>query len=194
MESDCWRYRASNAENAQTLCAEAGFAVETRIYPAEDIPYGGDSFDLITARVAPHHFGSPERFVQETARVLKPGGHFLLIDCDVPDDDPETEDWLHRVEKWRDPSYIRFLSRKSWEELVRGASMNVVHSELHLHMQPDLQWYFDTAATTSENQARVLEAVATASEHVRKALLLGNEEGKIIWWWPMLVMLAAKSE
>ena len=31
-----------------------------------------------------------------------------------------------------------------------------------------------------------------ASEHVTAALRLENEEGKIVWWWPMLTLLASK--
>src|SRR5512147_995773 len=139
-------------ENAQKLCAEAGFRIETRLFPAEDMPFADSSFDLVTVRVAPHHFSSPAKFIGETARVLKPGGHFLLIDGSVPDDDPETEDWLHRVEKWRDPSHGRFLSRKAWEELARTAGLKVVRSELHTRKQPDLEWYFETAATPGENR------------------------------------------
>ncbi len=46
-------------ENAQKLCAEAGFRIETRAFPAEAMPFGNDSFDLVTVRVAPHHFSSP---------------------------------------------------------------------------------------------------------------------------------------
>jgi ubiquinone/menaquinone biosynthesis C-methylase UbiE len=179
-------------ENARKLCAEAGFVIETRLFPAEEMPFTGNSFDLVTVRVAPHHFSSPGTFVQETARVLKPSGHFLLIDSSVPDGDPETEAWLHRVEKWRDPSHGRFLCRNSWEDLVRGAGMKVVRSELHSRKQPDLEWYFDTAATPPENRAKVLDSVRAASEHVRQALRLANEEGKIVWWWPMLTMLALK--
>jgi ubiquinone/menaquinone biosynthesis C-methylase UbiE len=179
-------------ENAQKLCAEQGFGIETRLFPAEEMPFADGSFDLITVRVAPHHFSSPEKFVKETARVLKPGGHFLLIDGTVPDDDLKTEEWLHRVEKWRDPSHGRFLSRKAWQDLAEEAGLKVVRSELHPRKQPDLNWYFETAATPKENRQKVLEAVAKASEHVRGALRLGNEEGKIIWWWPMLALLACK--
>lgn len=124
--------------------------------------------------------------------MLKQGGHFLLIDGSVPDDDPETDEWLHWVEKWRDPSHGRLLSRKAWEQLVREAGMEVVRSELHSLKQPDLDWYFDTAATTPENREKVLESVRTASDHVRRALRLGRETGKIVWWWPRLTLLALK--
>jgi ubiquinone/menaquinone biosynthesis C-methylase UbiE len=179
-------------ENAQKLCAEAGFEIQTRLFPAEEMPFPEGALDLVTVRVAPHHFSSPARFVRETARVLKAGGHVLLIDGSVPDDDQETEEWLHRVEKWRDPSHGRFLSRKSWENLAAEAGLGVVRSELHARKQPDLEWYFETAATPKENREKVLAAVAAASEHVRQALRLGSEEGKIVWWWPMLTLLASK--
>ena len=180
-------------ENAQKLCAEAGFRIETRLFPAEEMPFADGSFDLVTVRVAPHHFSSPQKFVQEAARVLRPGGHFLLIDGTVPDDDPETEEWLHRVEKWRDPSHGRFLSRKAWQDLAEKAGLKVARSDLQSRKQPDLNWYFDTAATSEENREKVLEAVAKASEHVRAALRLGKEDGKIVWWWPMLALLARKT-
>jgi SAM-dependent methyltransferase len=85
---------------------EEGFGIETRLFPAEEIAFAEGSFLLVTARVAPHHFSSPQKFVKETARVLRPGGHFLLIDGAVPDDDPETEEWLHCA-RIRDSSLIR---------------------------------------------------------------------------------------
>ena len=179
-------------ENAKKLCAEAGFTIETKLFPAEAIPFPDGTFDLITVRVAPHHFSSAPAFILETARVLKPSGHFLLIDGTVPDDDPETEEWMHAVEKWRDPSHVRLLSRKTWEKLVREAGMQVLRSELQHLKQPDLQWYFETAATSAENRQHVLNAVHTASAHVRQALQIGNEQGKIVWWWPRLTLLAAK--
>ena len=179
-------------ENAARLCAEAGLTITTRLFPAEEIPFGAASFDLVTVRVATHHFSSPERFVSEAARVLKPGGHFLLIDGSVPDHDPETEEWLHQIEKWRDPSHGRFLSRTSWEQLVCKAGLKVIRSQLHPFKQPDLTWYFDTAATPEENRVKVLQAVRRASPQVRAALRLGEEAGKIAWWWPRLTLMARK--
>jgi ubiquinone/menaquinone biosynthesis C-methylase UbiE len=192
-----WRVTAGDVsarmlEGAGRLLGEEGFPLETRLFPAEEIPFADASFELVTVRVAPHHFSSPERFVREAARVLSPGGHFLLIDGTVPDGDPETEAWLHSVEKWRDPSHGRFLSRASWEALVAGAGLTLLSSGLHPRKQPDLNWYFDTAATAPENRIRVLDAIRAAPRSVREALRLADEGGKIVWWWPMLRLLARK--
>jgi ubiquinone/menaquinone biosynthesis C-methylase UbiE len=180
-------------ENARRLAEEAGQRIETRLFPAEEMPFPAGHFDLVAVRVAPHHFSSPEKFVAEVARVLKPGGHFLLIDGSVPDDDPATEEWLHRVEKWRDPSHGRLLSRAAWERLATANGLVILRSQLTLLKQPDLQWYFDTAATTPENRARVLEAVRTVPAGVRAALRLAEEDGRIVWWWPRLSLLARRS-
>jgi ubiquinone/menaquinone biosynthesis C-methylase UbiE len=179
-------------EGAGALVRDEGLSMETLLFPAEKIPFPDASFELVTTRVAPHHFSSPSRFVAEVARVLKPGGHFLLIDGTVPDNDPETEEWLHRVEKWRDPSHGRFLSRASWEGLVVASGLTVLSSALYPKKQPDLNWYFDTAATTTENRILVLDAVQAAPATVRKALRLADEDGRIIWWWPILRLLARK--
>ena len=124
--------------------------------------------------------------------MLRPQGHFLLIDGSVPENDPETEAWLHHVEKLRDPSHGRFLSRTAWEQLARDAGLTIVRSELQPLKQPDLNWYFQTAATLPDHREQVLEAVRQAPERVRQALQLGTEEGKIVWWWPRLTLLSRK--
>ena len=180
-------------ENARKLCADAKLRIDTRLFPAEEMPFADRSFDLVTVRVAAHHFSSPASFVGEAVRVLKPGGHFLLIDGSVPDEDLETDEWLNQVEKWHDPSHGRLLSRKAWMELAREAGLEVIRSELHSFKQPDLQWFFETSATSPENRKKVLEAVRSASQRVRAALRLGEEDGKIVWWWPRLTLLASRS-
>jgi SAM-dependent methyltransferase len=146
----------------------------------------------VTVRVAPHHFSSPAKFVREVARVLMPAGHFLLIDGSVPDNDSETEEWLHKIEKWRDPSHGRLLSRAAWERLAADAGLKVLRSELQPMKQPNLEWYFETAATSPQNRELVLEAVRSASPRVRAALQLAEEDGKIVWFWPRLTLLATK--
>jgi ubiquinone/menaquinone biosynthesis C-methylase UbiE len=78
-------------ERAAKAAAERGLKMQTKQHAAEQFPYPDRQFDLVTCRVAAHHFSSPEDFMRETARVLKPGGWFLLIDGSVEDDQAEAE-------------------------------------------------------------------------------------------------------
>src|SRR5689334_9750632 len=58
-------------DRAAQLARERGLSVHTKLHAAELLPYEADSFDLVTCRVAAHHFSAPDSFVRETARVLK---------------------------------------------------------------------------------------------------------------------------
>ncbi len=180
-------------ERAAGTAAQRGLSVRTRQHAAEEFPYPGNSFDLVTCRVAPHHFSSPAKFVSETARVLKPGGWFLLIDGSVEDDQPEAEAWAHSVEKLRDPSHNRLLTPRAWAKLCEAGGLTVRTSELQPFKQPDLNWYFETAATSPENRRQVLDLVAHAPESARKLFHLGEEHGKIVWWWQRLTLTAQKA-
>ena len=172
--------------------AERGLDIETREHSAEALPYPDGSFDIVSCRVAPHHFSSPADFVRESARVLKPGGLFMLIDGTVPDDSPEAEAWLHQVEKLRDPSHNRLLPPKEWRALCERAGLALKKWEVAYRKQPDLEWYFQAAATSPENRRQVLALIASASDAVRAEYRLAEEDGKSVWWWPMLTLLAQK--
>ena len=178
--------------NARKLADERGFCIETSLHEAEKFPYADAAFDLVTCRVAAHHFSDREAFLRETVRSLKPGGHFLLIDGSVPDGEPEAEEWIHNVEKFRDPSHGRFLSPSSWKALCGSVGLTVLNCGLLPLKQPDLEWYFQTAATSPENREKVRSLVAGAPESARRVFALDEEDGKVVWWWPRLTLLARK--
>jgi ubiquinone/menaquinone biosynthesis C-methylase UbiE len=179
--------------NAKKLAEERGFLLETCLHEAEKFPYPDTSFDLVTCRVAAHHFSDREAFLRETVRVLKPGGHFLLIDGSVPDGESEAEEWIHQVEKLRDPSHGRFLSPSAWSAMCAAVGLEVERCETNPLKQPDLEWYFQTAATSPENREAVRALVTNAPESARRVFAIGEEDGQIVWWWPRLTLLALKA-
>ncbi len=179
-------------QNAIRLAAERGLIIEGRVHVAEELPYPDGTFGIVTCRVAAHHFSDPPAFVKETWRVLQPGGWFLLIDGSIPDGEPEARAWIHDVEKLRDPSHAAFLAPADWEQLAKAAGFVVQHRSLTPFKQPDLEWYFDTAATSPENREAVRALVRTAPESAKRVFQLAEEEGRTVWWWPRFTMLAQK--
>jgi len=178
---------------AREAATKRGLSIKTNQHPAEELPYPGGSFDLVTCRVAAHHFSSPEAFAAESARVLREGGYFLLIDGSAPDGEPEAEEWLHAVEKWRDPSHHRLLTPKEAQRLCEKSGLKVRHLSLSPFKMPDLEWYFETAATTPENRRKVYDLVESASPSIRQIFRITQEDGRTVWWWQRLVLVAEKA-
>jgi ubiquinone/menaquinone biosynthesis C-methylase UbiE len=67
---------------------------ELHIAGAEAIPLPDRSIDLAFSTIAFHHWADPGRGLREVARVLRPGGGFVLVDNIGPD-------WLARYLKDR---------------------------------------------------------------------------------------------
>jgi ubiquinone/menaquinone biosynthesis C-methylase UbiE len=107
---------------------------------AETLPFAGNAFDLVTCRIAPHHFGDVAAFVREAARLLQPEGLLAVVDNVVPGEAGlrrrrEREDarnvarYLNAFEKLRDPSHGRCLSQAEWRQLLEQNGFALLHEE-----------------------------------------------------------------
>ena len=179
-------------ERASEMAAAKGVKLKTALHEAERLPYDDGEFEIVTCRVAAHHFSNPAAFVSEVARVLGPGGIFLLIDGSVPDGEPEAAAWIHAVEKSRDPSHGRFLSPGEWSGLCRNAGLEILKCGTKPFKQPDLRWYFETAGTTQANREAVMKLIQSAPDQAVRVFGLAEEDGKIVWWWTRLSLVARK--
>jgi ubiquinone/menaquinone biosynthesis C-methylase UbiE len=95
---------------------------------AERIPFADNCFDLITCRIAPHHFPDCFRFVQECARALKPGGRLLVEDNSAPDDERAAR-YVDSFERLRDPSHYRMYAGYEWQGMFLDAGLEVAALE-----------------------------------------------------------------
>lgn len=93
------------------------------------LPFEDAEFDLVTCRVAPHHFPDCARFVREMARAVKPGGTIAMIDNVVPED-PATDRYINDFEKFRDPSHVRALTASEWLKHFHDAGIEVHTAEI----------------------------------------------------------------
>jgi len=101
-------------ETAKTFIEQQGVhGLEFEEAAAEDLPFDDGTFDIVTCRIAPHHFADPAKFVSEVARVLKAGGSFFLID-NISPENKAVADVVNYIEKTRDPSHVEAYSLRSW--------------------------------------------------------------------------------
>ena len=117
-------------ETAREFLQSEGISnVQFQVADAENLPFADNSFDRATCRIAPHHFPNVARAVQEVARVLKPGGIFLLIDNIAPKDS-KLDTFDNTIEKLRDPSHERCYTKEEWLAFFAKAGLQVAHGEV----------------------------------------------------------------
>lgn len=107
----------SNCDNAMYTTADA-----------ENLPFPDHQFDLVTCRIAAHHFPDIARFVRDSARVLKPGGILLIQDHVVPENRKAAR-YVESFERLRDPSHVRALPESEWRATFTAAGLIVDHTE-----------------------------------------------------------------
>jgi len=132
------------------------------------LPFADASFDAAAARMAPHHFVDPARFVREVFRVLRPGGSFGLVDQAVPEHEAAAET-INTFGKLRDPSHNRQLSLEEWQSLARMAGFAIRSAEIY-RKQIDFDWW---------------TSVQNASDEIRQkiSVLLGNGPAEARAWY-----------
>jgi len=101
--------------------------IRTAFAKAEALPFEDASFDLVTSRIAPHHFDSIALFLDETRRVLKPGGTLALVDNVVPEG--SVGDYVNAFERFRDPSHLRAWTMQEWRDALTQHGFAVAHEE-----------------------------------------------------------------
>jgi ubiquinone/menaquinone biosynthesis C-methylase UbiE len=145
---------------------------------AEDLPFADASFDLVSSRIAPHHFPNPQQFVNEVARVLKPGGRFILNDNMAPERF-ELDAFLNRFEQWRDPSHVWAAPRSEWIKRIEKSGLTVSHAEPLLRKSHEFQPWIGRLGTPITIQQQIEEWMINAPELYREVFGIVVEEGRI---------------
>jgi len=167
-------------ENAGVRNAEFVTAV------AERLPFPDADFDIVTTRLAAHHFDDVALAMREVARVLRPGGRFIFIDTLAPDD-AQSAAFQHEVESLRDPTHRRIYTEREWIAFCEQAGFRVEKTEVvrKAHdFEPWLQRGGEDAATMRRVRDRFLMAPPSAVQDltivVRDGVVLSFTDRKLV--------------
>lgn len=133
---------------------------------AAALPFEAASFDLVVTRYAAHHFADPAAVLREAARVLVPGGRFLLVDTVAPED-PALDTFLQALELLRDDSHVRNWRASEWVRMLTGAGFD---AEVVARLAVALDGSSWTArAQTSPSRVAMLKGLFASASPARRA-------------------------
>jgi Methyltransferase domain len=125
------------------------------VAPAEHLPFADGSFDVVTCRIAAHHFQDIHQAVAEMARV---SNRLLVIEDNV-----FRGEHVEEAERLRDPTHVRCYSEGEWRELVTDAGYEVEQVERFTRRQPVEPW-LARVDTPAEDAQRIRELLADKIE------------------------------
>lgn len=175
---------------ARGLLRERGAATAAFVAgDVEALPFKDGAFDVVTCRIAAHHFADVATAVREVRRVLCPGGSFLLQDI-LGHDDTEAAAFIIEVERRRDPSHVRAYRAVEWKAFLRAAGLTIMDTAVVAKGRPWDEWTTRTRMTPDAR--RDLEAfVLAAPDRCRAAFDFRVAEGRVESFADRMLLLRA---
>ena len=152
--------------------------IETWI-DVEDIPRGDATFDIVVSRWCAHHYPKIRQAAAEIARVLKPGGTFLLIDSIVPPD-ARLDTFINTLETLRDTGHVRNYAIREWLDFLETVGLHgQVLREWGLRLDGD-DWV-ERIKTPAVLVDAIRALLVEAPDDLREAIRITGEDDSAGW-------------
>lgn len=129
------------------------------VAPAEHLPLEDGSFDVVTCRIAAHHFTDIRAAVAEMARV---SNRLLVIE-----DNLFRGEHVEEAERLRDPTHVRCYSEDEWKEMVEAVGFEIEQVQDFPRRQSLSAW-LERVETPPDDARRIRELLA---EHIEDDML-----------------------
>jgi SAM-dependent methyltransferase len=118
------------------------------VAPAEHLPFEDGSFDVVTCRIAPHHFSDIRAAIAEMARVSQ-----RLV---VIEDNLFVGEDAEEAERLRDPTHVRRYSEDEWKQMLTDVGLEVERAEV-MNRRAEVDEWLARVETPPADAARVKE-------------------------------------
>ncbi len=146
---------------------------------AERFPFATNRYDAVVCRIAAHHFPDVATFVQESARVLKPGGVLALAD-NMVSGEAKIAQFFNTFEKLRDPSHHWAYSLEDWQTFFFTAGLAVAHSEM-FQKEIDFDDWAARAGVAGNDLTRLRVLLVQAPDAPREWLKLRRVGNRLLF-------------
>jgi ubiquinone/menaquinone biosynthesis C-methylase UbiE len=138
------------------------------------LPFKDASFDIAICRLGLHHFYDMKSFINETHRILKKDGLFVLLDSIVDIDDA----YFNVIEYVRDTSHKRIYTLK---EILNQTHLlfRLLHFN-NFYKKHNFDEWVRRLNPTDEQVERVIQEFIELPEEMKIELKLEMENGKIL--------------
>jgi ubiquinone/menaquinone biosynthesis C-methylase UbiE len=171
--------------------AGVAFGVDFGAADAERLPFAAGAFDLLTCRIALHHFPDARGALRDWARVLRPGGLVGLADNVVPPD-RVAAGFINHFEQERDPSHHWAYPLERLLVYLADAGLEPLHHEISRKPIEFEPWVRRMGASP-ETEAHLRERLLGASGLAREALNPREEDGRLVFDLHEAVIIARRS-
>ncbi len=179
--------KASELAQEQTI-ENIAFSVAA----AESLPFATASLDLVTCRLAPHHFQNVPKFLSEVHRVLRIDGLFCLVDSVSPESELLIA-WQNRVEKLRDDSHVYGYPPSQWDTMIANAGFEIEKTAHVRNAQMSFLWWVRPQKNPPEVVQEIREAFAQLSpDEAKKHYTVEAAGDNFYFSWPMYAVKAKR--
>lgn len=157
---------------------------------AEQIPFDDQYFDLVTCRIAAHHFSDVHSFLREAHRTLKMGGTLILIDNVSPEDD-ELDRFYNDIEKMRDPSHVRAYKKSEWVGMIEQRGFHIEKIGI-FKKSIDFDFWCDRMSVSPAQKEEVEKRMLNSSTRAKEYLQIKVGDGHIRSFQLESILIVAK--
>lgn len=157
---------------------------------AENLPFAVETFDIVTCRIAPHHFPNIRDFLSEVNRVLKNNGQFLLDDNVVPEIDA-FDQFYNTIEKVRDYSHFRAWKKSEWIQMLEENGFEV--EEWHRFEKEFIfEPWCNRMNLSDADKEQLTSFIINASDEIKAKFAVKVENNHVVSFKGEAIVLKAK--
>jgi ubiquinone/menaquinone biosynthesis C-methylase UbiE len=162
-------------DTARQLAKERGITnIEFGSADVQALPFKDNTFDLVTNRIALHHYADARQAIAEMARVCKPDGVVAFTDNIVPPD-KGTAGYINHLEQLRDRAHRWAYPAVRLQALFTDVGLKVEHTE-SITKELELDPWADRMGAGAELKATLRRWLDDAPDPAR-AWLTPRQEG-----------------